>query len=123
MSTVIITGSAGLIGSEAVDFLSTRFDQIAGIDNNMRAYFFGEDASTEWKRKNLEEKYGNYIHFNADIRNWGEMEKIFMKFSGDIKMVVHCAAQPSHDWAAKEPITDFTINAEQWRSRHADIND
>lgn len=111
MNIAIITGSAGLIGSEAVDFLSSRFDNIIGIDNNLRAYFFGENASTEWNRLHLEKTYANYIHFNTDIRDYGEMEAIFMEYSGDIKMIIHAAAQPSHDWAANEPITDFTVNA------------
>lgn len=111
MNIAIITGSAGLIGSESVDFLSSKFDQIIGIDNNMREYFFGKNASTDWNRKHLEESITNYIHHNADIRDFEEMEKIFKEYSKDIKIIVHTAAQPSHDWAANEPITDFTVNA------------
>jgi len=111
MKIAIITGSAGLIGSESVDFLSSKFDKIVGVDNNLRAYFFGENASTDWNRKHLEETYSNYVHYGADIRNFGEMEKIFKEYSSDIKLIVHTAAQPSHDWAANEPITDFTVNA------------
>jgi CDP-paratose 2-epimerase len=111
MKIAIITGSAGLIGSESVDFLSSKFDKIIGIDNNLRAYFFGDNASTEWNRKHLEKTYPNYLHYNSDIRNYIDMEKIFKEYSSDIKMIVHAAAQPSHDWAANEPITDFTVNA------------
>ncbi len=111
MKIAIVTGSAGLIGSESVDFLSTKFDKIIGIDNNLRAYFFGENASTEWNRKHLEETYPNYLHYGTDIRDYKAMENIFKEYSGDIRMIVHAAAQPSHDWAANEPITDFTVNA------------
>jgi CDP-paratose 2-epimerase len=107
----IITGSAGLIGSESVCFFSDRFDKIIGIDNNLRAYFFGENASTEWNRNYLEKNYGNYVHYSVDIRNYMELEKIFREYSSDIKLIIHTAAQPSHDWAAGEPITDFTVNA------------
>jgi CDP-paratose 2-epimerase len=111
MKIAIITGSAGLIGSEAVDFFSKKFDKIIGIDNNMRKYFFGNDASTEWNRKQIESKYPNYKHYDYDIRNFSELEKIFKEYNNDICLVIHTAAQPSHDWAAKEPITDFTVNA------------
>ncbi len=111
MKIAIVTGSAGLIGSESVDFLSSKFDKIIGIDNNLRAIFFGQNASTDWNRKHLEETYANYTHYGTDIRNFVEMEKIFTEYSNDIKLIVHAAAQPSHDWAANEPITDFTVNA------------
>jgi CDP-paratose 2-epimerase len=111
MNIAIVTGSAGLIGSESVDFLSSKFDKIIGVDNNLRAYFFGENASTDWNRKHLERSHANYLHFNTDIRNYNDMEKIFKEYSSDIKMIIHAAAQPSHDWAANEPITDFTVNA------------
>ncbi|MCS6823807.1 MAG: NAD-dependent epimerase/dehydratase family protein [Cytophagaceae bacterium] len=111
MNIAIVTGSAGLIGSESVRFFSEKFDKVIGIDNNYRAYFFGENASTEWNRKKLEEQIKNYTHIHADIRDYAEMEKIFKEYGKDIKLVVHAAAQPSHDWAAKEPLTDFTVNA------------
>jgi CDP-paratose 2-epimerase len=111
MNIAIITGSAGLIGSEAVEFLSSKFDKIIGIDNNLREYFFGEGGSTEWNMKRLEQNIGNYEHYSADIRDVAELEKIFKKYSADIKLVLHTAAQPSHDWAANEPFTDFTVNA------------
>lgn len=111
MTVAIITGSAGLIGSEAVKFLSSKFDKIIGIDNDMRAYFFGQSASTDWNRINLTNTYDNYCHYKVDIRKPEELSKIFKEYSTDIKMVVHAAAQPSHDWAAKEPMTDFSVNA------------
>lgn len=111
MKTIIITGSSGLVGSEAVKFFHEKGYRIVGIDNDLRAYFFGVDASTDWVRQNLEDKLENYIHYSVDIRNYSELEKIFNTYSSDIKGVIHTAAQPSHDWAAKEPLTDFSVNA------------
>lgn len=111
MNICIITGSSGLIGSESVTFFAEKFDKIIGIDNNMRQVFFGADASTEWNTKLLKETVPNFEHHNADIRNLGDLEKIFTQYGSDIKLVIHTAAQPSHDWAANEPITDFTVNA------------
>jgi len=111
MNTALITGSAGLIGSEAVEFFSKKGFRVVGIDNDMRKYFFGKSASTEWNKKRLEKNFKNYIHKNIDIRDFKSLEKIFKEFNKDIKLVIHAAAQPSHDWAAKEPLTDFTVNA------------
>ncbi len=111
MNIVLVTGSAGLIGSESVAFFAKKFDLVIGIDNNLRSYFFGQTASTEWNKNRLEEKYSNYKHFVADIRSEDNIGKIFAEYGKDIKLVIHTAAQPSHDWAAKEPLTDFTINA------------
>jgi len=106
---VLITGSAGLVGSESVKFFCEKGFDVIGIDNDLRSYFFGKEASTAWKKKLLEEKYNNYKHINLDIRNQKGIEKIFKddKFG----LIIHTAAQPSHDWAAKEPLTDFTVNA------------
>lgn len=111
MSIVLVTGSGGLIGSESVRFFSDKFDMVVGLDNDMRKYFFGEEASTNWNIGQLKNNYKNYRHYNADIREYKELEKIYAEYGKDIKLVVHTAAQPSHDWAAKEPITDFTVNA------------
>lgn len=111
MNIALITGSGGLIGSEAVSFLASRFDLIVGIDNNLRAYFFGNGASTDWNVNRLQQQFANYRHYTADIRNYAELETIFREFATDISLIVHTAAQPSHDWAAKEPLTDFTVNA------------
>ncbi|MBO9700882.1 MAG: NAD-dependent epimerase/dehydratase family protein [Sporocytophaga sp.] len=111
MDIAVITGSAGLIGSEAVSFFSDKFDLIVGIDNDMRQYFFGKNASTNWNRQRLETTYQNYTHQSLDIRNQEELDKLFAQYGNDIKLVLHTAAQPSHDWAAKEPFTDFTVNA------------
>lgn len=106
---VLVTGSAGLIGSEAVRFFCEKGFEVIGVDNDMRAYFFGKDASTDWNRKRLEEKYKNYKHLNVDVRDADEIEKIFKKYK--FGLIIHTAAQPSHDWAAREPVTDFSINA------------
>lgn len=111
MKIALITGSGGLIGSEAVAFFSEKFDLVVGIDNNLRQYFFGKDASTEWNRNRLAEQFSNYEDHVADIRNYEELEKIFRRYGTDIALIIHTAAQPSHDWAAKEPLTDFGVNA------------
>ncbi|GAB3783988.1 NAD-dependent epimerase/dehydratase family protein [Spirosoma horti] len=111
MRIALITGSAGLIGSESVAFFADKFDLVVGIDNNMRQYFFGADASTEWNQNRLQEAHTNYTHRPADIREVSQLDPIFREFGTDIKLIVHTAAQPSHDWAAREPFTDFTVNA------------
>jgi CDP-paratose 2-epimerase len=111
MNVAIITGAAGLIGSESVGFFADKFDLVIGIDNDMRSYFFGNEASTSWNKTRLSMEHSNYKHVNIDIRNYEDLEDIFKVYSNDIKLIVHTAAQPSHDWAAKEPLTDFTVNA------------
>jgi len=110
MKNALITGSAGLIGSEATRFFIGKGYRVIGVDNDMRQYFFGKEASTDWNRKELQKKFGKkYTHKNVDIRNNKEIEKIFKKYKFGV--IIHTAAQPSHDWAAKEPFTDFTVNA------------
>ncbi len=111
MNVAVITGSAGLIGSESVEFFASKFDKVVGIDNNMRQYFFGQDGSTEWNKSRLENEIPNYEHYALDIRDYAAAGKVFEKYGSDIKLIVHTAAQPSHDWAAKEPLTDFHVNA------------
>ena len=111
MDICLVTGSAGLIGSEACKFFHDKGYLILGIDNDTRKYLFGAEASTEWNKNNLEKTLKNYKHFNIDIRDFEAMKKIFAQYEKNIKIVIHTAAQPSHDWAAKEPFTDFTINA------------
>lgn len=111
MKICIITGSSGLIGSESVNFFAEKFDRIVGIDNNMRQVFFGANASTEWNMRKLVKEIPNFEHHDIDIRNIEDLEKLFLKYNSDIKLIVHTAAQPSHDWAAREPLTDFTVNA------------
>lgn len=110
MKKVLITGSSGLIGSEAAKFFGNRDFEIHGVDNNLRKYFFGEEASTLWSRKKVKQTLKDkYIHYTVDIRNLAKLEKIFQKTTFDL--IIHTAAQPSHDWAAKEPHTDFGVNA------------
>lgn len=111
MNIALVTGSAGLIGSDAVEFFSDKFDLVVGIDNNMRQYFFGQDGSVEWNLQRIQDLIPNYVHRSVDIRNYQDLEVIFAEFGNDIKLIVHTAAQPSHDWAAKEPLTDFGVNA------------
>ena len=112
MKIVIITGSAGLIGSEAVRFFCDKGYTVVGIDNNMRKTFFGEDASTDWNRQRLSSLYQDkYIHHDIDIRDQEKIEELFQHYNTDISLIIHTAAQPSHDWAAKDPLMDFTVNA------------
>lgn len=111
MKIALITGSGGLIGSESVAFFADKFDKVVGIDNNLREYFFGKTASTNWNVDRIKDRYSNYEHHSVDIRDFGQLETIFKKYGKDISLVVHTAAQPSHDWASSEPITDFTVNA------------
>ncbi len=112
MSTILITGSAGLIGSESVKFFAELGFKIIGIDNNMRQTFFGAEASTEWNRDILVKQYEDqYIHYNTDIRDDQAISEIFKIFADEITLIIHTAAQPSHDWAVKDPFMDFTVNA------------
>lgn len=109
LKKLLVTGSAGLIGSESVKFFAKRGFKVYGIDNDMRAYFFGEEGSTKWNLERLKKEVKNYTHFNVDIRDNKKVEEIFKENKFDL--IIHTAAQPSHDWAAKEPLTDFSINA------------
>jgi CDP-paratose 2-epimerase len=111
MKVAIITGSGGLIGSQSVKYFASKFDVVVGIDNNQRAYFFGAEASTLPSSTKLAADFPNFVHHNIDIRNTEAIYEIFNKYNADIQLVIHAAAQPSHDWAAREPLTDFTINA------------
>src|SRR5688572_23465928 len=111
MSIVLITGASGLIGSEAAAFFAGRGFDVIGVDNDMRRYFFGDDGSTAWRRTMLERSLSGYRHVDADIRDEGAIDRLFAGHGSDIALVIHTAAQPSHDWAAREPITDFTVNA------------
>ena len=111
MSVVIVTGSAGLIGSETVRFFAKQGMDVVGVDNDMRAEFFGAEASTVWNLELLEKEVSTYRHVNADIRDENAMQSLFQRYGSDVKAVVHCAAQPSHDWAASDPFKDFTVNA------------
>jgi CDP-paratose 2-epimerase len=112
MPVAIITGAGGLIGSEAVDhFVAQGFD-VVGIENDMRARFFGAESSTSHVTRRLVEAYPKEFRWeSADIRDAEAIERIFRERAGQIELVVHTAAQPSHDWAASEPQTDFGVNA------------
>jgi CDP-paratose 2-epimerase len=111
MKRILVTGAAGLIGSESVRFFCEKGVPVTGIDNDMRRYFFGEEASTHWMLDHLKTECVGFENFNADIRDFGAVAKVFQKYGPDIDLVIHTAAQPSHDWAAKEPFTDFGVNA------------
>ncbi len=107
----LVTGSSGLIGSETAKFFHEKGFDVVGIDNDMRSYFFGKDASTSWNTEQLKKNLKKFTHLNADIRDQKEIFKIFEQYGKNISVVIHTAAQPSHDWAAREPFTDFTVNA------------
>jgi CDP-paratose 2-epimerase len=112
MSVAVVTGSAGLIGSEAVRHFAGLGLDVVGIDNDMRREFFGAEASTAWNVVRLTSELGDaYSHHSVDIRNRDELAKIFARYGRDIAVVIHTAAQPSHDWAVRDPYTDFDINA------------
>src|SRR5262245_49459864 len=112
MAVAIITGAGGLIGSEAVRFFATKGLTVVGIDNDMRARFFGAEASTRWSWTDLQKQVPSYAHVEADIRDDAAIDRVFEKYARDIAVVIHTAAQPSHDWAAREPLTDFSVNAQ-----------
>jgi CDP-paratose 2-epimerase len=108
---VIVTGSSGLIGSETAKFFHSQGFDVVGIDNDMRAYFFGQDASTAWNTQQLTGSLARFRHLPTDIRDAPAIDRVFREYGKSIALVVHCAAQPSHDWAAREPMTDFSVNA------------
>ncbi len=110
MGVAIVTGSGGLVGAAAARLFGARDLDVVGIDNDMRSRLFGADASTRWQVQELE-RQRFYTHIDADIRDVDAMDALFAQHGSEIKVVIHCAAQPSHDWAAREPLTDFTINA------------
>lgn len=112
MKKILVTGSTGLIGSECVRFFIEKGFAVIGIDNNMRKTFFGDDACTEWSKNLLQKNYKTYIHIHKDIRDKAAMEEVFSTHNKGIGLIIHAAAQPSHDWAAKDPFTDFSINAD-----------
>jgi CDP-paratose 2-epimerase len=112
MSVAIITGSAGLIGSEAASFFAGQGLDTVGIDNDMRSHFFGVEASTAWNQQRLKSELGRaYSHYNFDIRDAGRLNHLFAEFGKHVSLVIHTAAQPSHDWAARDPQVDFSVNA------------
>src|SRR5687768_9655081 len=112
MSIALGTGSAGLIGSEATRHFGSLGMNVVGVDNDMRRRFFGDEASTIWQRRQLEAELGpGYQHVDLDIRDQAAIDRLFRRFGSEIALVTHTAAQPSHDWAAKDPHTDFSVNA------------
>ncbi len=111
MSIAIVTGAGGLVGSEAVRFLSEQGLSVIGIDNDTRARLFGAAASTRPAWSGLQRDLPGYGHLDLDIRDAAAIDALYAKHGRDIALVIHAAAQPSHDWAASEPITDFSINA------------
>jgi len=111
MSIALITGSCGLVGSESAIFFSKKGFEIIGIDNNYRKVFFGNDGDISWIKNKLKKNLKNYNHSNTDIRNYNNLEKIFKKYKKKINLIIHAAAQPSHDWAKNKAFIDFDINA------------
>ena len=111
MSIVLITGSSGLVGSESVNFFSKKGFDVIGVDNNLRKFFFGNEASTNKIKNDLLKNNKQFKSYNTDIRNYDNLEKIYKKYKKNISLVIHCAAQPSHDYGKKFPILDFNVNA------------
>ena len=105
----LCTGAGGLIGSEVVSYFSSRAKSIVGIDNNMRADFFGPEGDTSWNIRRLEALHDNFKNHRLDIRDRPGILSLFQELPIDV--VIHCAAQPSHDLAAKRPFDDFDVNA------------
>ncbi len=111
MSIAIITGSTGLVGSEAVKFFHEKGFDVIGIDNNLRKFFFGNESSTNQVKLELIRKNKNFKNFSIDIRSYNKLLKIFHRYSKNISVVIHCAAQPSHDYGKNFPRIDFDVNA------------
>ncbi len=109
--TILVTGSAGLIGSETVKHFAAEGSAVVGIDNDMRQRFFGAEASTQKTRDALCASLPNYEHHDLDIRDASAINDLFRAHGRGLAAIVHTAAQPSHDWAARDPQMDFTVNA------------
>ncbi|HEX6207142.1 MAG TPA: NAD-dependent epimerase/dehydratase family protein, partial [Actinomycetota bacterium] len=108
----MVTGSGGLVGSEACLYFGDLGLDVVGVDNDMRATFFGDEASTAWNVDRLRQQLGDsYRHHDLDVRDRDGVLDLFARHGSSIELVIHAAAQPSHDWAAREPFTDFDINA------------
>jgi CDP-paratose 2-epimerase len=112
MPVAVITGAGGLIGSESVAYFAEQGFEVVGLDNDMRSYFFGPEASTAPTTRRLAAEIGAAFRpFDLDIRDADGVMRLFSAHAGEIELVVHTAAQPSHDWAAREPHVDFSVNA------------
>jgi CDP-paratose 2-epimerase len=111
VSVAIVTGSSGLVGSETVRLLHGKGFEVVGFDNDSRASFFGPEASVAWNTRRLAAELPRFHHHAIDIRDASAIEEVLRGYGKAIELVVHCAAQPSHDWAARDPGTDFAVNA------------
>jgi CDP-paratose 2-epimerase len=111
MPSAIITGSGGLIGSEAVRHFVEQGYDVIGIENDLRASFFGPEASTSHVSEELVDRYPTFRWENLDIRDAASVSRVFRENARGLELVIHAAAQPSHDWAASDPQTDFAVNA------------
>ena len=112
MRTAIVTGSGGLIGSESVGYFAAQGFRVIGLDNDMRAYFFGPESTTQPTTDRLTAEWGDaFVPLNVDIRDARSVLEVFSRHGKETELIVHTAAQPSHDWAASEPQTDFGVNA------------
>src|SRR5437868_3342114 len=109
MKTILVTGSSGLIGSEAVEHFDRQGHHVIGVDNNMRQVFFGAQGDTTWNLNRLRLSTKTFQHANIDIRDRNAIDELFKTNKFDL--IVHCAAQPSHDKARDIPILDFEVNA------------
>jgi len=112
MACVLVTGACGLVGSETVRVFTERGYHVVGVDNDMRKYFFGDEGSTVWNRELLREDCPDFVHYETDIRDYAALERVFLEFGSSIECIIHTAAQPSHDWAARDPFTDFSVNVQ-----------
>jgi CDP-paratose 2-epimerase len=112
MPIAVVTGSGGLIGSESVRHFTEVGYDVIGLENDMRARFFGPSASTTRTTNRLLDTLGeSFRSLDIDIRDADGVERVFAEVAGSLELVIHTAAQPSHDWAASDPHTDFTVNA------------
>ena len=111
MAIAIITGSGGLVGSESVRYFTEQGFDVVGLENDMRSSFFGQEASTQKETERLTDELEGFTWLDVDIRERDTVEGIFAKHGRQIELIVHTAAQPSHDWAASDPHTDFSVNA------------
>ncbi len=111
MSVVVVTGSSGLIGSECVRVFHDRGYDVIGLDNDLRRTFFGAEASVAWNTERLRRECRRFRHLDLDVRDRTAVEALFSRYGRAIECVIHAAAQPSHDWAARDPCTDFGVNA------------
>ncbi len=112
MPKAIVTGSGGLIGSESVRYFAQQGLEVIGVENDMRSQFFGPDASTQAVTDQLVEQVDGFVSIDLDIRDRDAIERLLGRHGKETELIVHTAAQPSHDWAASDPHTDFSVNAQ-----------